>query len=155
MSRLLKTLTGRAAAADSDAPWYAEGIRFSCTGSGKCCTIHGDYAYVFVTRSEEKAIAEHRKLTLKQLRSKHTYRPSGQPRSLRFPDGRCTFVKNNQCTIYEARPQQCRTWPFWKENLDPETWVTDVAAFCPGIGQGRLYTKEEIERIAKSRLDAK
>ena len=142
MSRALKVV-GRPA--PEEGPWYADGLRFSCTGSGKCCTVHGDYAYVFMTQEEQQRIAQGLGLTLRRFRKQHTYRVLGQWRSLRFPDGRCTFLRDRQCSIYETRPQQCRTWPFWEENLDPQVWQDDVALFCPGVGRGRLYTAEEIE----------
>ena len=144
MSRPLKVL-GRPASGDG--LWYADGLRFSCTGSGKCCTVHGDNAYVFLARDEEWRIAEGLGLTLRQFRRHHTYRPFGQGRSLRFPDGNCTFLRDRQCSIYETRPQQCRTWPFWEENLDPQVWQDEIASFCPGVGRGRLYTVEEIEAV--------
>ena len=86
-------------------------------------------------------------LALRQFRRRHTYRPFAQERSLRFPDGDCTFLRDRQCSIYETRPQQCRTWPFWEENLDPQVWQDEVASFCPGVGRGRLYTAEEIEAV--------
>jgi hypothetical protein len=133
--------------------WWAGGLRFSCTGSGKCCTVHGDYAYVFVSRREERAIAEHLDVPLRQLRRQHTYRPGPGPRSLRFPDGKCTFLRGRQCSIYAVRPRQCRTWPFWEENLDPEVWEREVAPFCPGVGHGRLYAAEEIEAVLAGRRD--
>ena len=28
---------------------------------------------------------------------------------------------------------QCRTWPFWPENMSSKAW-TSIAAFCPGVG---------------------
>lgn len=150
MSRPLKVLEQ---AASGDAPWYARGLRFSCTGSGKCCTVHGDYAYVFLTRDEERRIAEGLGLTLRQFRRRHTYRPVLQGRSLRFPDGHCTFLLGRRCSIYETRPQQCRTWPFWEENLDPQVWQDAVASFCPGVGRGRVYTAEEIEAVMSGNRD--
>ncbi len=150
MSRPLKVL-GQPAAGDG--PWYTDGLRFSCTGSGKCCTVHGDNAYVFPTRDEERRIAEGLGLTLRQFRRRHTYRPFARERSLRFPDGDCTFLRDRQCSIYETRPQQCRTWPFWEENLDPQVWQDEIASFCPGVGRGRLYTVEEIEAVMSGDMD--
>ena len=144
MSRSLKVLGQQPSAPGR---WYADGLRFSCTGSGKCCQVHGDHAYVFMTRDEERRIAEGLGLALRQFRRRHTYRPFAQARSLRFPDGHCTFLKDRQCSIYETRPQQCRTWPFWEENLEPQAWQEEVMSFCPGAGRGRLYTAEEIEAV--------
>ena len=57
----------------------------------------------------------------------------------------CMFLKNKGCTVYEARPNQCRTWPFWPELMNAKAWKSEVRTFCPGVGQGKLWSKEEIE----------
>jgi Fe-S-cluster containining protein len=40
------------------------------------------------------------------------------------------------CGIYAARPMQCRTWPFWPENLkSPRHWSeVKRRTPCPGMG---------------------
>tara|TARA_B100001123_G_C15301688_1_gene1021251 strand:- start:2232 stop:2591 length:360 start_codon:yes stop_codon:yes gene_type:complete len=63
-------------------------------------------------------------------------------------NGNCIFLKNKQCTVYKARPVQCRTWPFWKENLNAKRWNNEIINFCPGIGKGKLYSNKEINKIA-------
>jgi Fe-S-cluster containining protein len=56
-----------------------------------------------------------------------------------------------RCIIYPVRPSQCRTWPFWPDNLiNPNTW-NKAAQKCPGINQGRLYTCDEIEKIKRNK----
>jgi Fe-S-cluster containining protein len=51
------------------------------------------------------------------------------------------------CMVYEARPLQCRTWPFWPSNLrSPSAWQA-AGRRCPGIGAGPLYGFEQIEAI--------
>ena len=61
------------------------------------------------------------------------------------PGGDCIFWdKGSGCTVYEARPVQCRTWPFWAENVEsPAAWA-EVGGGCPGVDRGRVYTVEEI-----------
>lgn len=45
----------------------------------------------------------------------------------------CIFLKNNRCQVYTARPSQCRTYPWWKENLNTkESWAL-AAEQCEGI----------------------
>ncbi len=39
-----------------DGPWYQDGLRFTCTMCGKCCT--GDPGYVWVTDEELAALAK-------------------------------------------------------------------------------------------------
>lgn len=62
----------------------------------------------------------------------------------------CVFLdpQTRKCRVYEDRPRQCRTWPFWNSNIkSPETWKATCEA-CPGSGQGKLYTIEQIEQQA-------
>jgi Fe-S-cluster containining protein len=58
-------------------------------------------------------------------------------------DGRCIFFENG-CAIYPVRPLQCRTFPFWFQNMRSLYAWKGVAAVCPGIGKGHLYSKEAI-----------
>lgn len=63
---------------------------------------------------------------------------------LKDPDKDCIFLDGTRCSVYEGRPAQCRTWPFWPEHMGARTWSKEVASFCPGIGKGRLWSGEEI-----------
>lgn len=68
-----------------------------------------------------------------------------------FPNGDCVFFDNEtrKCNVYEARPRQCKTWPFWDSNLrSPETWE-ETCESCPGSGTGKLYQLDEIEAQRK------
>jgi Fe-S-cluster containining protein len=55
----------------------------------------------------------------------------------------CIFW-NQGCTQYEARPLQCRSFPFWPSILAAVDSWNATAAACPGMGQGALHSKEEI-----------
>ena len=66
----------------------------------------------------------------------------------------CPFLQDHRCQVYEARPWQCRTWPFWPENMNSVVWEKEVASWCPGAGKGRLYTAEEIADILAKKKDA-
>ena len=45
----------------------------------------------------------------------------------------CIFLEGKKCKVYQARPKQCRTYPWWKENLQtPESWKVAAEA-CEGI----------------------
>jgi hypothetical protein len=61
------------------------------------------------------------------------------------PGGDCTFLKNKRCSVYEGRPTQCRTWPFWPEAMNAKTWTNEIASFCPGVGKGKVWSAEEVE----------
>jgi Fe-S-cluster containining protein len=126
-------------------PWYQDGLRFRCTRCGHCCT--GAPGYVWVNDAEIIAIAEHRGETVEEAVALHT-RQVGRRVSLRErANGDCIFYDAAAgCTIYAARPRQCRTWPFWESNVvTPEAWEK-TCEVCPGSGQGELISAEEITR---------
>jgi Fe-S-cluster containining protein len=129
-------------------PWYQDGLRFRCTRCGKCCT--GAPGYVWINEAELIAIAEHRGETVEQTAALYT-RQVGRRVSLREKaNGDCVFYDAAEgCTIYPARPRQCRTWPFWESNVvTPEAWEK-TCEICPGSGQGELISVEEITRRVK------
>ncbi len=62
-------------------------------------------------------------------------------------NGDCVFWSPAGCRIYEVRPTQCRTFPFWWEYLrTPKAWG-EAARRCPGVGKGRLYLPQEAEHL--------
>jgi len=128
-----------------DPNFYKNGLKFECQGSGKCCTSHGEYGFVFLTLEDRKRIAKQLKISTLQFTKNYCQKNKGLfhlREDLGNPD--CLFLKNKRCSIYSARPTQCRTWPFWPEVLNAKTWRKDVASFCPGVGKGKLHSKEEI-----------
>lgn len=73
------------------------------------------------------------------------------------PSNDCIFLsrdgKKMGCKIYPVRPIQCRTWPFWTENLkSPDHW-NSAAQGCAGINKGKLYPIDSIEKIRKEKME--
>lgn len=131
-----------------DQPWYHEGLRFTCTRCGNCCT--GAPGNVWVNDDEIDAIAEFRDEPRDEFIALHT-KKDHRGRTLREKaNGDCVFYDRTAgCTIYPVRPRQCRTWPFWNSNLrSHEAWER-IRGSCPGAGQGELIPVEEITRRLK------
>jgi Fe-S-cluster containining protein len=133
-------------------PWYQTGLRFRCTQCGHCCT--GAPGFVWVTAEEIQQIATLRNEPRHEVEQLYV-RPVGKRQSLREKaNGDCIFYDRAEgCTIYPARPAQCRTWPFWESNVStPEAWQ-ETCEVCPGSGQGELISAEAItQRIKVIRL---
>ncbi len=130
-------------------PFYEDGLKFECQGSGNCCTSHGEFGFVFLTLEDRRRFAKHLNISTAAFTRQYCDMKDGVwhlKEDPKQPD--CMFLKNKRCSTYEARPTQCRTWPFWPEVMTPKAWKGEVASFCPGVGKGKLWSKEEIETIA-------
>jgi Fe-S-cluster containining protein len=119
-------------------PWYKQGLRFECTGCGGCCT--GAPGYVWVTEEEIEAIANHLNLSVDYFSKKYVRVAEGKY-SLKetLPNNDCVFLQDKRCTVYEVRPVQCRTFPFWTHLLKSKKEWEEAAKSCEGI---RLQSDE-------------
>ncbi len=125
-------------------------VLFNCRRDcSKCCEING--GYVFVNEQNIREIAKYLKRSEAEIRAHYTFEAKGM-RSLRDRDGQaCIFLEEGKCRIYPVRPLQCRTYPFWPQNVKSERRWQQVTDDCPGIGEGRLYDRAEIEAVFKGR----
>jgi uncharacterized protein len=129
-------------------PWYSGGLRFACQpGCGACCTRHGDYAHVYLEGDDAARLARHLGLSLGEFRHRWTVLDEGEL-ILRIEGPACPFLDGARCTVYEARPRQCHTFPFWPENLATRGAWTRLRSFCPGIGVGPIVPLVEIRAQA-------
>jgi uncharacterized protein len=130
-------------------PWYQDGLRFTCTRCGNCCT--GAPGYVWVTSEELEALAGYLGEPVEAVRAAYTRQADGRRTLREKENGDCVFWDRQAgCTVYPARPTQCRTWPFWESTTETaEAWeqTTDV---CPGAGRGELISAEEITRRVRA-----
>lgn len=134
-------------APSDEKPWYHQGLRFSCTGCGRCCT--GAPGYVWVTAEEIATIAAFLEMTVEAFCQRYVRRV-GDSFSLSEEPGSydCSFLEGGKrCRIYPVRPIQCQTFPWWPQTLaSPESWQ-EAANCCEGIdGDGApLVPLEQIE----------
>ena len=125
--------------------FFDNGIRFECRRCGECCT--GDPGTVYIGPEEILPIAEALGVTKTAFISQYLYPYKDSFSVGEDKQGRCLLF-NDGCKVYEVRPLQCRTFPFWFDNMRSESRWAQVVQSCPGIGQGRCYTKEEIILLA-------
>lgn len=128
-------------------PFYAAGLRFSCQRCSSCCRF--DPGYVNLSEKDVASLMDWSGLD----------RPSFIARYCRWvqkSDGfeyLCLLEKpgydcilwDNGCIAYMARPFQCSSYPFWPSLLSDEDWWEANGRDCPGVNQGTLHGREEIE----------
>ncbi len=134
------------------------GLRFECTQCGDCCT--GPTGFVLFTMDEAQGMAKELGISVDEFMETYT-RDTLAGRSLnetRTSFGYdCVFLDRDEkgkalCTVYKARPEQCKTWPFWRSNLRSKRDWEWAESKCPGMNKGPLRDPEFI-RLTRDRVD--
>ncbi|RJU91676.1 MAG: YkgJ family cysteine cluster protein [Candidatus Poseidoniales archaeon] len=116
-------------------PWWKGGVRFACQSQcGRCCDEPG--GIVYLSPDDARRIADHEGLEVPEWlnRDARTTYDGRYVLKSRESDGVCIHLdENKQCDIYSVRPQQCKAFPWWGENLaDKRSW-SQTKERCPGI----------------------
>lgn len=127
-------------------------MRFQCQEScgGKCCSRSktNSGAYVFLTRSDiadiEKATGKSEQDFSERLEFDSTRftRKKTTQAVLKMNGNDCTFFEKGKCKIFQNRPIQCKTFPFWPETVKAYKW-SKLKNFCIGIGKGPFVNFHE------------
>lgn len=132
------------------------GLRFRCTQCGNCCT--GAPGTVALSEQDIAALSKSLGLDRVEFIKRYTKPMDGGlslTERLTAFGWDCVFLDRQAvpgkavCGLYEDRPMQCRTWPFWKKNLDtPRSWEK-ARTICPGMNHGPLHEPATI-RITRN-----
>lgn len=146
-------------AGSRDAQAGDTGLRFACTLCGRCCS--GSPGYVSFTPDEGRAIARRLGVTMDEFLDRYTHgtaaglslseKPTEHGLDCVFLD-RETVPGKAVCGIYEDRPTQCRTWPFWRSVVSTEHAWRRAAVECPGIDRGQRVIPPDEIRIQRARV---
>ncbi|MBN1612517.1 MAG: YkgJ family cysteine cluster protein [Polyangiaceae bacterium] len=131
-----------------DTPFYAAGLRFSCTRCGDCCRRPS--GHLFLSAADLRRLARALRLSDEEFFLAYCevvdVELAQRVSLVATEDDSCVLLGDQGCTVYEHRPLQCRAYPFWGTSLvDAKAWDA-VAASCPGVGGGWLWSKECIEQ---------
>lgn len=129
--------------------WYGEGLRFTCKRCGSCC--RGEPGYVWVSEGEVGRIAEYLGEDKEEFARKYVRGVFGRLSLVELKNGDCVFYGEGGCRIYPVRPRQCKAFPFWPENIRSQGAWEEVGEECPGVGDGKLHSREEIDAAWRSR----
>ncbi len=132
-----------------DPPWYNSGLRFQCQKCGRCCG--GAPGAVFITENEIELMAKKLKIAIYEFKAMFTQKFNSSTTSLREKKNYdCIFYNDeNGCLVYDARPMQCRLWPFWERVISSRDNWEETAKSCKGIGLGKLYKLKEIKALSE------
>lgn len=133
--------------------WYQTGLSFTCSQCGNCCS--GAPGYVWATKEEVVGISKFLGRSDGRLGKEHLRRVGLRYSLTEKPNGDCVFLKRahgkSTCSIYPVRPLQCRTWPFWTENLRSQDAWNHAHVICPGMNTGTHHDFVQIETTRKKK----
>ncbi len=139
----------------SDKKFYENGLRFECQRCSACC--RHEPGYVFLTKKDLEILAKSLDIDEKRFLEKYcrTIDLGGIKRIslIEKKNYDCVFWDEEGCAVYNARPVQCRTYPFWISYLEDENDWNKLAESCPGVGKGGIVSLAEIEKRIAERQD--
>ena len=132
-----------------ETPWWGtEGLPFSCTGCGKCCVSEGE---VWMDSDEFLDLTDHLGKKpdeclefLSSVQASGWVKLKDREADSKLGLGRisqCHFLGDDgkTCQIYEARPTQCYSFPYWPRLIESkEAW--DEEAVVPDDVQGKHWS---------------
>jgi Fe-S-cluster containining protein len=124
-------------------------VLFECSKCGLCC---GDTTektrHILLLESEATTISTETCLSKQEFTGPITGKTPYLYEMKKSGEGKCFFLKDNQCTIYTLRPLICRFYPFeLKFEPDKDLHVFNFTLECPGISKGRIMTRKDFEEL--------
>jgi Fe-S-cluster containining protein len=123
---------------------YPKKLSFRCNRCGTCC---GDTSQrtrqVLLLKSEAEDIAAFTGKAIAGF-AEETKREKTYTYEMKKNQGKCLFLTEKKCSIYESRPLICRFYPFMLETKNDGTHVFAATSECSGISDWNSEDKRRI-----------
>ena len=139
---------------------YPKNLHFTCNRCGLCC---GDtpkkQRHVLMLKAEAEHIAAQTNQQIAEFADESSGTEPYVYEVHKTPEGKCVFLQNDLCRIYELRPLICRFYPF-KLETTPENADFSATTECPSISKAKTTEADVIDdeffkhllQLAQSRL---
>ena len=111
-----------------------------------CCRF--DTGYVFLSHNDLSRLAEGIGASVEEVEREYCTRVElgfVSRLSLREQENKdCVFWIDGECSVYEHRPLQCRSYPFWPAHLADRSEWDRLERECPGVNIGTRHSAAEI-----------
>ncbi|MEE3253364.1 MAG: YkgJ family cysteine cluster protein [Nitrospinota bacterium] len=128
--------------------WEKEPLRFECQPDCfKCCIKPG---IVRFDCEDIRKAAAYLDFSIAEFKKTFLIRSDGEWVLEVGENGEpCSFLTDKGCGIHDAKPKQCLSYPFWRENMDSKNMWKLVGGFCPGVDIGPMIKIETIKTLLK------
>lgn len=132
--------------------FYDKGLNFECRQCSKCC--RHESGLVLLSKADLLKLCNITTMTESEFLLKYcrvvNYQNENHVSLIEKDNKDCVFWQDG-CSVYEARPLQCKSYPFWERILDPLAWQEESQS-CIGINSSaNLVSKETIDNFIKQK----
>jgi uncharacterized protein len=118
--------------------------QIDCTQCANCCRV----SEVGITDRDIEKLAKFLGMSRAEFLRDSTQRDEEGDLILKKTEAGCVFLKDNLCTVYEARPQNCANFPHLVRgtgSIASRMWqFVDRAEYCPIVYNWIEKVKEDI-----------
>jgi len=134
-------------------PFYDSGLKFSCKRCSACCRY--DAGFVFLSEKDLEKLIHALKMDRNGFLEVYCRwvmdRDGKEVLSLKEKSNKDCILWDEGCKVYDSRPLQCVSFPFWEAIVSSlQAWEM-AASGCPGMNSGVLHSAGEIEKYVKMR----
>jgi len=148
--------------------FYAKGLRFSCIRCSNCC--RHESGFVFLSWNDVSRLRAALNMEYNEFRetfcrwipsangtSQLSLREKSNLDCIFWKTGSAAELNTNAqavsglpeaggCSVYNSRPLQCRSYPFWPSVLKSGKNWKMTGQDCPGMDRGTLHSPDTIEK---------
>jgi uncharacterized protein len=118
--------------------------QIDCTTCANCCRV----SEVEITDRDIDKLAKFLGMTRDEFIRDSTQQAESGELILKRTEAGCVFLKDNLCTVYETRPQNCANFPHLVRgagSIDSRMWqFVDRVEYCPIVYNWMEKVKEDI-----------
>ena len=133
---------------------YPKNVRFKCERCALCCGDTKDRVRsILLLRIEAERISQK---TLKSVDDFAEKIEGFEPyvyRMKKTKNGKCVFLKDNLCSMYQIRPLICMFYPFELKEVGSNGYIFAYTDECPAIGNGPKLKRGYFERLFKKIME--
>ena len=124
-------------------------VLFECIKCGLCCSDTKEKTrHILLLESEANTLSAQTCLSKQDFTEPISGKNPYCYEMKKSREGKCFFLKDNQCSIYTLRPLICRFYPFeLKFEQDKNQHVFYFTVECPGISKGKMMSRKDFEEL--------
>jgi Fe-S-cluster containining protein len=137
--------------------FYTQGLHFSCTRCSACCRFES--GFVFLSEKDVSLLCAALNMGYEEFAETYCRWIPAENGNFQLTlkeksNFDCIFWAKEPvegCVVYDKRPLQCRSFPFWPSIVNNKNNWEITAQSCPGMGKGKLHSGDSVKNWLAAR----